>query len=162
MKKISSLKKGFTLIELLVVIAIIAILAVLVFVALNPAVRFRDARNSRRTADVNNILTAVHECIVDNAGSITPCTDALVTDTIYEMKTNNDPVAGSACASGCTGIGSSVGLSTEMAAYLKSIPTDPGGVTAPCSEYLITRDSNNIISIASCSTEVVPTKQASR
>ena len=41
-------KKGFTLIEILVVIAIIAILAVVVFVALNPAQRIKDSKNSRR------------------------------------------------------------------------------------------------------------------
>ena len=62
------MKKGFTLIELLVVISIIAILATVVFVALNPGKRFLDTRNSRRWNDVHNILTAVHECIVDDGG----------------------------------------------------------------------------------------------
>jgi len=63
-------KKGFTLVELLIVVAIIAILAVLVFVALDPVTRFSDARNSRRWSDVNSILTAVHEYIVDNDGAL--------------------------------------------------------------------------------------------
>src|SRR3972149_10727287 len=74
MEKRFTLKKyrnnGFTLIELLLVIAIIAILATIVIVALNPVQRFADARNSRRWNDVNSILTAVHEYIVDNDGTL--------------------------------------------------------------------------------------------
>src|SRR3990167_4508532 len=62
--------KGFTLIELLVVIAIIATLAVVVFVALDPARRFREARDSTRWTDVNSILTAFHSYIVDNNGAL--------------------------------------------------------------------------------------------
>src|SRR5260221_29454 len=61
---------GFTLIELLIVITIIATLAVVVFVALNPAKRLADARDSRRTADVDTVLTAIHQAIVDNKGSL--------------------------------------------------------------------------------------------
>lgn len=56
--------KAFTLIELLVVITIISIFGALVFVALDPAERFADARDSRRWSDVNSLLTAVHDCIV--------------------------------------------------------------------------------------------------
>src|ERR1700730_10103182 len=63
-------KQGFTLIELLVVIAIIAALAVVVFVALNPAQRLRDARDARRTSDVDPLLTAIHSAIVDNKGTL--------------------------------------------------------------------------------------------
>src|SRR3989338_7101975 len=91
------LQKGFTLIELLVVIAIIAILAVLVFVALNPAARFQDARNSRRVNDVNNYLTAIHECIVDNSGSLTPCIGTLTANETYEIVSN----AAAACDDIC-------------------------------------------------------------
>src|SRR5579859_6775624 len=61
--------KGFTLIELLVVITIIATLAVVVFVALNPGARLSAARDARRTSDVDSILTAIHESIVDNKGT---------------------------------------------------------------------------------------------
>ena len=66
-------RTAFTLIELLVVIAIIAILSTTVFVALNPVERFQDARDSRRWSDVNSILSAIHNCIVDNDGSLSAC-----------------------------------------------------------------------------------------
>ena len=60
--------KGFTLIELLLVIGIIAILAVAVFVALNPAKRFADARDARRESDVETILSALHQYNIDQKG----------------------------------------------------------------------------------------------
>src|SRR5258708_18220698 len=71
-KTIKSLQKGFTLIELLIVIVIITALAVTVFVALNPVKRVKDAHDSRRAADTETILTAIHEYIVDNNGSLPP------------------------------------------------------------------------------------------
>src|SRR5260221_8328195 len=68
--KLKNLQKGFTLIELLIVIVIITALAVTVFVALNPVKRTQDAREARRTSDVETILTAIHEYIVDNKGAL--------------------------------------------------------------------------------------------
>lgn len=61
-------KGGFTLIELLVVIAILSILLVIVLVAINPAKQTRDARNSKRRADVIIILSAVNQYFIQNEG----------------------------------------------------------------------------------------------
>ena len=138
---------GFTLIELLVVIVIIAILATVVFVALNPAGRFADARNSRRYNDVNSILTAVHECIVDNDGSLSTCG---ITDTASHVLGTGD-----------------LDLATELAAYLKSMPLDPGTGTAADTGYSIQADANNIITITADDAEQgteasVPTISVSR
>lgn len=62
--------KAFTLIELLIVIAIIAIMAGVVFVTVNPLARFQDARNSRRAADVESIVSAVRMYQIENKGSV--------------------------------------------------------------------------------------------
>ena len=122
-------QKGFTLIELLVVIAIIAILAVVVFVALDPAKRFADARDSRRWSAVNNILTAVHESIVDNGGTLPT-----------GLSTSMSSTELGSCAT-C------VDLSTPLAAYLKSIPLDPSTGTATNTGYSIEVDANNIVTV---------------
>lgn len=69
-------KNGFTLIEILLVIGIIAVLATVVIVALNPAQRFADARNARRLSDIQSILSATQQYIVDNKGVLPPGLDS--------------------------------------------------------------------------------------
>ena len=84
---LSKKNKGFTLIEILLVVAILAILLVVVFASLNPAQRLEDTRDARRWNDVNQVLTSLHECIIDNDAVLASCgVDGLATDgTVYEI-----------------------------------------------------------------------------
>jgi prepilin-type N-terminal cleavage/methylation domain-containing protein len=141
-------RSGFTLIELLLVIAVIVALAVTVFVALNPGKRLADARDARRTADVDTILTAIQQYIVDNKG-------ALPTG----ISTGTEKMLGVA-VSGCTNTSSTcnststcLDLSTLLAPYLKSIPTDPKVGSASTTYYSVAADANSLITVKACGAE---------
>ncbi len=141
---------GFTLIELLIVITIIAALAVTVFVALNPAKRLQDARDARRVTDVDTILTAIHTYIVDNKGSYPTGLSA-------GMSEKQLGTAAASCqitSGGCNSLGAAcLDLSTPLAAYLKTIPTDPKVGSASATNYTVVVDSNGIVSIKACVAE---------
>lgn len=133
-KKYSS-KSGFTLIEILVVIAIIAILSTVVFVALDPVTRFADARNARRFTDINSILTAIHQYIVDNDGSLPA-----------GLTTGQASTELGTC-SGCDN------LTTPLAPYLESMPADPDGGTTANTGYSVTVNANNIVTVSADNAE---------
>jgi len=146
-------RKGFTLIEILIVIAILVIMATVVVVALNPTKRFQDARNSRRQADIQSILTAIHQSIVDNNG------------TMPAGITTSEQQLGS-CATGgatpCTGAGAAcLNMSTTLATYLKTIPIDPNG-TAASTQYSVVMDANNLVTVKACGAEAGKIIQISR
>lgn len=151
-------KKGFTLIELLLVIVIIAILAVVVFVALDPAKRMKDSRDARRSTDVDTILSAVHSYIVDNKGALPAGLTTNMTDQVQVG------TAGSAALTGnCTvAANAKADLTTPLAKYLKTMPTDPDGGTAAATGYAIQVDANNLITVTACKTEGTTVISASR
>lgn len=65
-------KKAFTLIELLVVIGILAVLLAIVLIAINPQRQFEQANDTQRSSDVNAILNAVHQYMVEENGQLPP------------------------------------------------------------------------------------------
>jgi prepilin-type N-terminal cleavage/methylation domain-containing protein len=151
--------KGFTLIELLIVIAIIAILAAVVFVALDPLTRFRDARDSSRWADVNEILSAAKIDQIDNGGAYVAAITAMTAGEVYMIGTATatcDDNNGS-CDTNVTDDDNCVdvtALATE--GYLASVPISPtGAVTwaATTTGYTAQRDSTGIIHIRACESE---------
>ncbi len=103
---------GFTLIELLVVIGIIAILAAIVIVAINPAKRFADARQSQRAANIESILSALQQNMVDNNGILTG------------SGCDSIPSATSTIATG------QIDLASCLADYLAILPLNPSTTTA--------------------------------
>ena len=97
---------GFTLIEILIVIGIIAILAAIVLVAVNPAKQFEKANNAQRSSNVNAILNAVGQYMVDNQGN----PPSGIPTTAAEI------ASGSGKANICTAL---------VPTYLAALPGDP-------------------------------------
>lgn len=142
-------KKGFTLLEILLVIGIIAALAVVVIVALDPAKRFRDARDARRTSDIESISSAISQYIVDNKGAIPPgiTTEEFMIGTSSSGCSNN-------YTGGCNANNNScVDLSASLAKYLKTIPYDPQTGSEGTTQYTVVRDDNGIVTVRACGAE---------
>jgi type II secretory pathway pseudopilin PulG len=135
----------------LVVIVIIAILAAVIFVALDPVRRFAEARNARRWNDVNNLLTAVHEYIVDNGGALpTGLTSGMAETQLGTNGAGCDTSQAGACGTAVA----CVDLSTPLARYMASIPIDPQETTAGQTGYSIQVDANNIVRLRGCNGEL--------
>jgi prepilin-type N-terminal cleavage/methylation domain-containing protein len=144
--------KGFTLIELLIVIAIIVVLAAAVFVALNPAKRFQDARDSRRSGDVASIVEALKTDQVDNGGTYAASVAALTAGTNYQIGTD---AAG--CTASCTAVvtdAACVDLASLVTdGYLGSVPMDPSTGTAAQTDYYLSRAATGVVTVGACDPE---------
>ncbi len=158
--------KGFTLIELLLVVTVLSVLSVAVFSALNPAQRLKDSKNAKRSVDVDTILTAVHQYIIDNKGT-------LPTGLSVGMAEAQLGTASSGCAltsatrnpSCNVTTAACLDLATPLAAYLSKVPIDPTGydgntaatadasASATKTNYSIAVDDNGIVTVKSCITD---------
>lgn len=155
---------GFTLIELLVALTIITILAVSVYAALNPAQRLKDSKDARRSSDVSEILTAIHQSIVDNKGT---------TPTNLPTSESQIGTAGSGCGitnSNCSTAAACADLmngTQNLTSYLASMPIDPGGSTvgadATKTGYSVKKDATTgIVTVKACYTDGASTISVSR
>lgn len=144
-------KKAFTLVELIVVIAIISVLAGAIFVAIDPARRFHEARNARRASDVENILDAIIKYQADNDGTHYSTVSSMTATAYYQIGT-----AGSGCDTGCTAQttqSACVNLTDIGSNYLSVIPKDPSSGTNAETDYYIMKDNNGAITVGACDTE---------
>jgi type IV pilus assembly protein PilA len=103
------------------VVSAIAILAGIVIVAINPAKQLGDTRNAQRRSDVNTILNAVYQYMIDNNGTLP---NNISTGNCASVDTE-------ICATGaasCTNL-TSLASTTENQKYVVTIPSDPSGAT---------------------------------
>jgi prepilin-type N-terminal cleavage/methylation domain-containing protein len=147
--------KGFTLIELLISLTIISIMAIVVLVALKPAQRLSDARNARRAQDINEILTGIHECVVDkkDGSNMNTCLGTHSTDVTYEITSATET---SGCLSICTNAtsdSSCLNLGTTLADYFVNLPVDPAGVATGHTGYSLTLHTNGMVVLEACAAE---------
>jgi prepilin-type N-terminal cleavage/methylation domain-containing protein len=150
---------GFTLIELLLVVTILSLLSVAVFVALNPSQRLSDTKNARRASDVQTILDAIHQSIVDSKGTY-PTGLSLGMD---EKQLGNG-LSGCANSSGGCDVAAAAdcldlmnnSLAQNLAKYMKEQPIDPAGsptYNASTSGYSVKVDANGIVTVRSCAAD---------
>ncbi len=159
LNNIRSNEEGFTLLELLIVIVIIAILAAIVFVALDPATRFADARDARRASDVVEVLHGIKIDQVDNGGDYLASIEALTDGTVYMVGTavsgcDDDNTSCDTNVTADTDCVDLTGLVTE--GYLGEVPISPAGdVTwdATTTGYTLTVNANGTARFASCESE---------
>ena len=129
-------------------IGFLVALAVAVFVMLDPAKRFQDTRNARRTTDIQDILSAVYAS-TDHADGIFP---AAITSTEKQIGT---ATTGCAIAVGGCAVADStdcVDLSTALGNFLEDTPVDPNGTTA-LTGYSIVKDADGVVTVRACDAE---------
>lgn len=142
-------EKGFTLIEILLVIAILSILLAVVFAAINPARRLAETRNARRWNDVNQILTALHECIVDE--DITTC--GLTSPTMALSQIGSCTTGGATPCTGAAAACLDLDADTDLDSYIASFPIDPSGDYSASTTAYSVQVANGIITVSSCAEE---------
>lgn len=144
-------KSGFTLVELIIVIAIIAILAAAIFVAIDPARRLNEARNSRRRSDIGTILDSLVKFQADNQGTHY--------STVAALTAGNYHVIGTCAAGANTTCGAQttqaacVNLSAIGTNYLGTVPQDPRTGSAANTDYYLMRDANGALTVGVCDPE---------
>ena len=165
MKQLRS-QQGFTLVELLVVIAIIGILVAVVFVALDPATRFQQARDAVRQNDVQEILSAIKLNQVDNGGTYLASVAGMTAGSIY-MVVDGAMVTGcddnnASCDTAVTGDATCVNLAGLVDQYLDDVPVSPAGAVTwdagaidgnEGTGYTLERDADGVIRVRSCESE---------
>lgn len=142
--------RGFTLIELLIVIAVIAILAASLFVALNPAKRFKDARDAKRNQDTESIVAGLKAYQVDNNGNYPAAVSALTVDTPYTIGTNGATGCNTGCTAKVTNAACVDLAGIVSGGYLGSVPKDPSTGTDALTDYYLIRNTNGSVEAGAC------------
>jgi prepilin-type N-terminal cleavage/methylation domain-containing protein len=133
--------RGFTLIEILIAIGIITILAAVVLVAVNPARQFAKAHDAQRSANLNALLNAITQYMIDQKGTL----PASISSSVQSI--------GSGGADLCTLL---------VPDYLSALPQDPknnGGVQiTECGNYTtgytVQKDEKNRVIVTAPQTEI--------
>lgn len=140
-------KKGFTLIEILIVIAIIAILAAGVILALNPGRQFAKTNDAKRSAHLNQIMSAIFQNITENQGKF-KCNG-----TDFSIPTSSTIISSSTAANIAPCL---------VPTYIKEMPVDPStgiwiNTSSYNTQYSIFRDATTGRITLSATSEVNPT-----
>ncbi|MEY2986353.1 MAG: hypothetical protein RJB24_582, partial [Candidatus Parcubacteria bacterium] len=133
-------------------------LAAIVLVAINPNRQLAQARNAQRRSDIISILNATYQKIIDEGVSGTSTTLTAITTTaaeIYKSGTTSGTTSCTGTPLDMAAVASDAGADI-VPTYIGAIPQDPSEPsTSNCSGYLISKDSNNRITVTAENTELV-------
>lgn len=148
MKKSVLSNKAFTLVELLIVIAVIALLAVAIFVVVDPAHRFNDAKEAIRKLDTLAIERAIEKAIAEET-AVPAVLASLQNNVPYMLVTDGGDDAGTCnCATLDEPI-ARIDIAGAFKNYLGSeVPVD-SEATGDDTGYYISKTGNHF-SVKSC------------
>lgn len=127
-------RSGFTLIELLLVLGIISLLVSITIAALSPTRQLATSRDAKRQADVNSILSAVYQYMVDEER----LPSGIPSGTALEI-----------CMTDAVDCDLAISLDVLTGAYIVRIPKDPQRLeTATGTNYWIVRDPSGRITVS--------------
>jgi len=166
-----SRQNGFTLLEILLVVAAIGILAAIVIVAINPQRQLAKVRNSEREAEVNTVLDGVYQYVIDNGefpGQLGSGGNLPDNGNFYAIE-QGDSTDADDCSESSESYSGSVSGSVELGAgatntsvadggsitptYVANIPDDPNEEGNGCTGYIISRNSNDRVTVEAPLTE---------
>ena len=136
---------GFTMPQLIITISIILILSVAVVALLKPAARIGEAKNNKRTQDINLIAVALAEYVGEHKG-VLPILGSVTTD----KKVLCSSQSGSNLS--CSG-DSQICLTIDdddFYKYLGKLPYDPDKDSNSDSGYYLQKDANDNLIVGSC------------
>ena len=160
-------RHGFTPIETLVFVAIVVVLGAVVFVTVDPLSRFRTARDSRRSADINAVLSAIKASQIES-GFLLPAVSKLVAGSVYMIGTGSAGCDDQnvVCDTAVTSDASCIDLSSLVSGgLLGSVPVSPDGSgnwTAAVTGYTLSRSADGTLTVRACESENASEISASR
>ncbi len=147
-------QKGFTLIELLIVIGIIAILAAIIYVAVDPARRFAEARNTDRWTACYAILNAVLTYASDHGGTFPSALEGAAYDVNYVLGTGGALGCSDANCGAVSNSNDCLDMNYNLVdEYLSAMPKDPITGNNANTDYYIRKSSNGRILVGACDPE---------
>lgn len=135
------------MIQLIITVTIIAILSGAVFTWIDPLARIGEAKNKKRSQDVNIIAAAISDYMSDHKG-VLPILGAITTD--KKILCSSQSGSNLSC-SGENQICLTID-DDDFYKYLGKLPHDPDKDSNSDSGYFLQKDANNNLIVGSCET----------